>query len=203
MLLNLPINNEIKIWQFSKELPLQPISSKELKWKKYLSSYNFQRYHFSRGYVRYALSKIFKIPALEIPLNAKPGKPPILENNLGYLSLSHSKNAIIIGWAPRPIGIDFENKKRNFAAKKIHDKFYFDSEKKDLLNSKHKFKEDVLKYWIIKEASFKWQVKKENIDLFHWEWKKDQNFALNKKINKEVKTYILNYQSYFIGIAYI
>tara|TARA_Y100001933_G_C18932819_1_gene536078 strand:+ start:594 stop:1205 length:612 start_codon:yes stop_codon:yes gene_type:complete len=202
MLLNLPIKDEIKIWLYSKNLPLKPITAEELKWEKLISAKNFQRYHHSRGYIRYSLSNLLEIPALEIPLNAKPGTAPKLGNNLGYLSLSHSSESILIAWAPKPIGIDFEMKKRIFSARRIHDRILLKSEKKAILARKNNFKENVLKFWIIKEAAFKWQIDKENIDLFHWEWIIDNNYAFNKKNNQKVKTYLLNYHEYFMGIAY-
>ena len=169
MLLNLPIKDEIKIWLYSKKLPLKPISEIELKWKELMPSKNFYSYQHSRGYIRHSLSELFKIPALDIPLYSNPREAPKLDKKFGYISLSHTPKSIIIGWAPRPLGIDYEIKKRNFSAKKIHDRFFFKSEQKLLAFQKNNFRENVLKFWIIKEAAFKWQIKKDYTDLLDWE----------------------------------
>ncbi|MDC3183964.1 4'-phosphopantetheinyl transferase superfamily protein [Prochlorococcus sp. AH-716-B20] len=202
MLLNLPIKNEIKIWLYSKNLPLQPITEKELKWKELISCKNFHNYHHSRGYIRYSLSKLFKMPALDIPLYSNPREAPKLENKFGYLSLSHTLDSIIIGWAPRPLGIDYENKKRIFSAKKIHDRYFFKSEQELLALKKINFRQNVLKFWIIKEAAFKWQIKKDYTDLLNWEWEMSRNNAFNKEKNLVVKAQIIDYDPYFIGVAY-
>ena len=92
MLLNLPIKDEIKIWLYSKNLPLQPITEKELKWKELISCKNFHNYHHSRGYVRYSLSKLFKMPALDVPLYSNPREAPKLENKFLYFSSSSSES---------------------------------------------------------------------------------------------------------------
>lgn len=203
MLLNLPINKEIKIWLYSLDCQLKPISNEESKWKKKISEKNYHRFHYSRGYIRYSLSKLFNVSPLDIPLKANPGEAPILKKGWGYLSLSHCKDAILIGWAPSPLGIDFEPQNRLFPAQKIFNRIMVDNEKDSIYcNSPIKFREEVLKHWIIKESSFKWQTKKENSDLFQWEWLKAKKYALNKKRKLKVKTYLIAYDSFFIGISY-
>ena len=52
-------NNEfLKIWLFSLDLPLMPISDKEESWSNELSVYKKYQFKFSRGYARFALSNL-------------------------------------------------------------------------------------------------------------------------------------------------
>ena len=191
------------MWVYPTYLPFQEISEEEKNWKQYLSPNAFNNFKFSRGYLRLGLSELFKIPPLEVPVLANPGEQPLLTNNNGYLSLSHSKEVLILAWAPLNIGIDIENKNRNFQAEKICSKFFHDFEKEELSKiDQSLFQKEVLKYWIIKEAAFKWQLKKNKVDFFHWEWSKDVNIALHKKKQLKVRTYLINYQDYFLGVAY-
>ena len=52
----------------------------------------------SRAYIRQSLGNLFNLDPLEIPLTANPGEPPKLPNGMGYLSLSHCNDAIVIAW---------------------------------------------------------------------------------------------------------
>ena len=65
------------------------------------------------GYARYLLSLIHNISPLEIPFYSPPGSPPELKNNLGFISISHCKDACLIGWSRYPIGVDIEDKIEN------------------------------------------------------------------------------------------
>ena len=42
---------------------------------------------------------------LEIPLKADPGKPPLLTEELGHISMSHCSDALLIGWSSTKIGV--------------------------------------------------------------------------------------------------
>lgn len=184
-------------------MPNLEISKEESKWKNYLSENTFRSFSFSRGYLRLSLSKLFNIPPLEVPLIAKPGMKPFLTNNYGHISISHCKDALICAWAPLNIGIDIEITDRDFSAKEISNKYFHAKEKESLRDiDKYFFQKEVLKYWIIKEAAYKWQSLKKKADFFHWEWIKDSNIAINKNKDLEVRTYLVQFEKYFIGIAY-
>ncbi len=127
----------------------------ELDWAKKLSPIRSQEYLFARGQARYLLSLIHNISPLEIPFYSPPGSPPELKNNLGFISISHCKDACLIGWSRYPIGVDIERKNRKFRADKII-KYYSENEKIILSKySPNKFHEKVLDYWVVKEAAFK------------------------------------------------
>ena len=95
---------------------LLPISNEEKKWVENLTSDRGWIYHFSRGCIRHAISEMVGIHPLKVPLKAEPGKPPLLANGWGYISLSHCKDALLIGWSPRRIGVDIERSDREFKA---------------------------------------------------------------------------------------
>ena len=202
MRLNLKIPEEIIVWKYSKNVELKSISSFESKWEGEISKKYFHNYKQSRSYIRYSLSKIFKVSPLEVPLKSNPGESPKLPDEWGNLSLSHCKNSFIIAWAPYPIGIDIECKKRLFPAKSIFKKFLSETEKKSIkFNNDIKFRESVLQNWLIKESAFKWQKEQVSQDLLEWEWIKEFEYAFHKKKLK-VKTYLIKNDDHFIGLAY-
>ena len=153
--------------------------------------------------MRKALSEKFKIDPLDVPLYSPPGIKPILKEGWGHLSLSHCKTHTAISWAPSPIGIDIECKKRIFEAKKLYKRFYLDDEKEEINKiNVNDLNQEVLKYWVIKESALKWQEGSYSKDLFNWQWRKLLNFAINREKGLRVKTYIVSFQSLYIGIAY-
>ena len=98
---------------------LKPISFQELKWKHKLNANRSIQYEHSRGYVREALSHILGIPPLNIPIVSPPGLPPKLPTEMGYVSFSHCKDGLLIGWSIKNIGVDIERYDRIFFAEKI------------------------------------------------------------------------------------
>ena len=109
----------LALWLFPMQAPLLPISKSEQEWAKSLPPRRSKQYHHSRGYTRYALAALWKVPALEIPLESAPSKPPKLPNHWGFLSFSHCCDALIVGWAPERIGVDLERADRSFEANKL------------------------------------------------------------------------------------
>ena len=83
------------------------------------------------------------------------------------------------------------------------EKYYHPREKKYLRKATpSSFQKEVLKYWIIKEAAYKWQHKKETTDFFQWEWIKESKIAIHYKKDLKVDTYFQHLDNYFLGIAY-
>ena len=81
--------------------------------------------------------------------------PPKLLNNLGYVSISHTKTKVLLAFSTDNIGIDIEEKNRIFKTERILNKFS-QSDQKILKKNKSKFlKEDVLRQWVIKESAVK------------------------------------------------
>ena len=76
----------------------------------------------------------FVIKPLDIPLNSSLGKPPVLGNNLGYLSFSHCHDALLIGWSQNQLGIDFERSDRAISEDKIVNRLFNEDERKNFQN---------------------------------------------------------------------
>ena len=111
--------NKYAFWLIPKSASMKPISDEEMLWRKTLSNHRSMEYEHSRGYLRETLSKIWDMPPLGIPLNAPPGKPPILPSGMGFVSISHCIDCLLIGWSIEKIGVDLERADRSFNAPKI------------------------------------------------------------------------------------
>lgn len=196
-------DKEIRLWIVPFKKDFLPITNEEFKIAKKLPSQRSSQYSLTRGYLRYVLSIYLNIPALEIPLNVLPGKPPILENGLGEISLSHCKDALLIGWAQIKLGVDIERKDRNFHARGIANKFFSPEEKfflKDMDDEKYRF--NVLKYWVIKESAIKWQRGNISNDLLYWQVKDNFQLATNDLLNLNLKAYFYEFELWSIGLTY-
>ncbi len=195
--------NKICIWLFSKKETLEPITSEEIEISKRMAPIRADEYKKTRGFTRKVLSKILKIKPLEIPLNALPGKPPELLGNKGFISLSHCEDAILVGWSSRKFGIDIERKDRKVNFYSLMNKYYFDKEIKHINNFNYENKKlEFIKYWILKEAAIKWQRGNITSDIKNWEIKNNKKKALNYLLNFSLKTKVINYNSWIIGITY-
>ena len=126
------IPDKLNIWLIPKLLPIKSVTNEEIIASQKLSNSRAKEFLYSRGYVRYFLSKLFLIDPLKIPLEAPNNEKPILRDNLGYVSWSNCKDSLIIGWARNLIGVDIE-KKTFFNARKINNRF-FNNEEKEISN---------------------------------------------------------------------
>jgi len=195
--------NDSRLWVVSLKKEIKPITEKEKKIASKLSPLKAKEYTFVRGYTRFLLSKLFKIPALDIPLNAPLGKPPFLEDNLGYISLSHCKDAILIGWSNNELGVDIERMDRSFCAKGIANKFYSAEENYFLKNlGDDVYRYNVLKFWVLKEAAIKWQRGNIANDLSNWEVKSNFRSSFHNSLKIKLETSFLEFDEWLIGIAY-
>ena len=192
----------IHLWFVPINSPLKPISFKEINWKKNLPYSRSFQFEHSRGYVREALSHVLEIPAIDIPIISPPGLPPKLPSKMGYVSFSHCREGLLIGWGQKKIGVDIESAGRFFEAKKILQKFYGQNEKEILekLNNED-LNSEVLKLWVRKEAAIKWQKGSIFKDLSKWILKPE-----NSKIENKIDGYMLNslfieFENLYISIA--
>ena len=152
--------------------------------------------------MRNFLSDLFRIPPLDIPLNAPPGEPPILKEKLGYIGLSHCKDSILLGWSKEKIGIDIERIDRKFPAKIIYQKYYTENEQKELVSlSRENLRLMTLKLWVLKESSTKWEYGSIVNGLTDWEISHNLKKAFNKVRNINLNTNCFSYQSWFLGLA--
>ena len=124
-------NNSEKyaLWFFKKDLENQSIKQFEQNISSELSFNKSKEYSYSRGYARLALSNLFQVDPLDIPLYSFPGTQPILKKGWAYLSISHCKDAIVIAWSSKRIGVDIERADREFSYKKIWERFFTSKEK--------------------------------------------------------------------------
>ena len=190
------------LWFFKKGLANQCINQFEQDISDNLSPNKSQEYCYSRGYVRLALSNLFQIKPLEVPIFSIPGSQPILKKGWGYLSISHCKDALFIGWSSRRIGVDIERSDRTFSYKKICERFFTSKEKIIFRNLNHSSQRKfVLNHWIMKESAFKWQSKKMSGDLFGWEWDKKTDTCFQESISQSLKFSLLNHHSWTFGVA--
>ena len=67
------------IWFFKKGLDYQTINEHEKEIASKLSFIKSQEYAYSRGYARLALSNLFNVEPLEVPIISLPGAQPILK----------------------------------------------------------------------------------------------------------------------------
>ncbi len=181
---------------------LLPISNEEKKWVNQLTTSRGQIYHFSRGCIRNVMSNMTGLDPLAIPLKADPGKPPLLGEGLGHISISHCADALLIGWSEKKIGVDIERKDRKFQAQKLSKRFFTKDENFEIENlSQSKAKENIIKRWVVKEASIKWQSGKISTNLTQWVWKSNTSFAYHKKLGYKVKIFNNDFQKWTYAIA--
>ena len=190
------------VWFFKKGLAYQTINEFEKEIAEKLSFNKSQEYSYSRGYARLALSNLFQIKPLDVPIYSFPGTQPILKKGWGYLSMSHCKDSLIIAWSIKRIGVDIERSDRNFSYKKICERFFTTKEKMNFKNlqdcNQRRF---VLNHWIMKESSFKWQRNKSPNDLFGWEWDIGRNTCSHEKLKQKLKFSLIHYDEWSIGLS--
>ncbi len=195
--------NLVCLWLFTNDAVFKEITVQEKQWANQLPKRRSEEYQYSRGYARFALASLFGIKPLDIPLNSYPGKVPELKEGWGYLSISHCKNAVLIGWSPQKIGIDIENSNRIFNEEKIYSRYFSIKEKKRIaLFNNESYRNEILSNWVLKEASIKWQRGKLFKDLSEWEISNNKEIAIHKKLKEEIKLSLIDFDLWIIGIAY-
>ena len=169
--------NKIHIWLYSKFDTEIICSLNEKKFAANMSNKRAEEYLLSRTMMRKSLSKIFNIEPIFIPLESPPGKAPKLRKGLGYISLSHHKETILIGWSKNKIGIDIESKSKEID-RRIYKKVFKQEEIKlnSILNN-HNF----LLGWTAKEAAIKWDESSIFGNLKNWFWDNKNKTIINKK----------------------
>ena len=181
---------------------MKPISKEEKRIYKTLTPRKAYQFKYSRGYIRHSLACLFDMDPLSIPIKALPGKNPLLPNDWGFLSMSHSKDALLIGWSKYKLGIDIENANRNFCYRLLANR-YFSLEENDYLkylNDKD-FKNEVLKMWVKKEAAIKWQNGNLLKDISQWECLPKSKKSFHLKTGKEINLYFTNFINWNISVA--
>ena len=196
------LKKNIALWFVPRSSSLKPISKNELEWKKKLPKNRSEEFHHSRGYVREALSLIFDIPKLKIPLIAPPSLPPLLPSGMGIVSFSHCLDGLFIGWSSNNIGVDIERFDRNSNPERIINNYFSYKERKIITSLENETKVSrFLSYWVRKEAALKFF--KGNIfkDLSNLEYLEGSNQILYKSKGIKINSYLIKYEKWFISIA--
>ena len=181
---------------------LLPISNEEKQWVTKLTTRRGWIYHFSRGCVRNVMSNMTGSDPLEIPLKADPGRPPILAEGWGHISMSHCSDALLIGWSTEKIGVDIERRDRKLKANQLSRRFFTEHENCEIEHlTPSQAKAQVLKRWVVKEAAIKWQSGKISTNLSQWIWENNSSFAYHKKLGYKVKIYKQNHEKWTYAIA--
>ncbi len=185
------------------QAPLKPITNTEKKWALKLPPKRSHEYQHSRGYVRQSLSELWEIPALNIPLNAPPGKSPELIKGWGYISISHCCDALLIGWSPQRIGVDLERVDRMFNPEKLVKRYFSKQEVKELndLNSED-LRCAALQNWVSKEAAIKWQRKSLATNISKWNFSKDSNLMVHQSLGYKIGLHRVQLNSWYMAVAY-
>ena len=198
--LNIP--RVIALWLFPKETSLLPISENEQAWGEELPAKRSWQYRQARGCARAALSDLWGIPPNEIPLTASPGEPPTLGKGFGYTSFSHCKDAVLIGWSSKPIGIDLERADRSFPAKALSERYFSDEEKAKIrLLEGEELHSVVLNNWLIKEAAIKWQKSNLASGLSEWKYMPNSNYALHKSLRYKLGVNLIEHGPWRMAIG--
>ena len=192
----------VKLWLISKDLPLKKISYQERIWSQKLTGIRRQEYQHSRGYIRNILSIIYDKPSLDIPIYAPPSKPiKLLKKGMGFISISHCKDSLLIGWSKSPLGVDLEMRERYFKLKKIYNKFVHEKENSLFLNDCKKSKYLAMELWTLKEAAIKFYGHQEQTFLLDWICNFRKNSIKNNKHNIEIPSTTFQFMDWQIAIV--
>ena len=196
-------NKKLILWIVPFYREIKPITDLEKEYATNLGKKKAEEYVFSRGHMRNILSKFLGIKPLDLPLESLPGKPPLLKGTLGNISLSHCKDALLIGWSTKKIGVDIERSDRKFKFRNVSDRFFLDEEKKGLEKlSDEKLRLSVLNLWVLKEAAIKWQKGSIVNDLSSWKIDKFYRSAYHKSLNISLNTFHIFKESWIVGVAH-
>ena len=195
-------SRKASFWIFPNNEDQKPISDQELYIASLLPKKRSIEYKVSRGYIRFVISKLFKIKPLEVPLFSLPNSAPVLGRNFGYVSMSHCYDALFIGWSKDKIGVDIEKINSTPLDIKIIKRFF---NKKDNLRIKNIPKDlmhnEFVKMWVIKESLIKWQNGNLFNGLKNWYINhilKIANYS-NSKSNININNF--KFKSWEIGVA--
>ena len=147
------------------------LSEAERAWSAALPPAVQHRYCTSRHLLRAHLATCLGLPAEAVPLHSPPGEAPRLPEGYGAVSLSHSRDQLLLAWSPWRIGVDLEWQQRRIAAELLARRFFPPQEWQQLQSQSPPEREAlVLESWVRKEAAIKWQRSSLATDLRHWHW---------------------------------
>ena len=173
-------------------------TSSELKIAENLSQSRAKVFLETRYYMRDALSALFNINPLKIPINADPGMPPKLPIGMGYISISHCHDAFIIGWYQKKIGIDIERSDRDFNYEKLAKKYF---QKEDMKNYNLN-QYSILREWSAIEAAIKYDRGKLSRDIKEWKYQMNEKNLYHKSKKIQLSCIQISFLDWTISLAY-
>ena len=173
-------------------------TSSELRIASNLSQARAKIFLETRYYMRDALSALFDINPMKVPITAHPGKPPELPNGMGYISISHCKDAFIIGWHREKIGIDIERSDRDFNYQKLAKKYF----QKENIKNFNMNKYLILKEWSAIEAAIKYDKGKLSRDLKEWKHEINKKNLYHKSKRIKLNLIQIPFLDWTISIAF-
>jgi len=176
----------------------QVSTSSELQIASNLSQPRAKIFLETRYYMRDALSALLNINPIKIPIIADPGKPPELPNGMGYISISHCKDAFIIGWYQENIGIDIERSDRDFNYKTLAKKYFYEENIKNYNLNKY----SILRKWSAIEAAIKYDRGKLSSDLKEWKYQMNKDNLYHKRKKIELRLKQISFLDWTISVAY-
>ena len=173
-------------------------TSSELQIASNLSQARAKIFLETRYYMRDALSSLFNINPIKIPITAYPGKPPELPNGMGFISISHCKDAFVISWHQEKVGIDIERSDRNFNYQKLAAKYF----QKENIKNYNLNKYSILKEWSAIEAAIKCEKGKLSKDIMEWKYQENKKNLYHKSKKIKLNLIQIPYLDWTISIAY-
>ncbi|MCP9891561.1 4'-phosphopantetheinyl transferase superfamily protein [Cyanobium sp. Aljojuca 7D2] len=150
---------------------LSSLSALEWGWGEALPEGQRQRYWHSRAVLRQQLATVLGLGPTHVPLHSPPGRPPHLDEGLGWISLSHSGEGLLIGYSRQPIGVDLEPAGRPLDAAGLMRRFYPVAEQARLQGlAREDLRQAVLTSWVLKEAAIKWRQRSLAAELSQWSY---------------------------------
>lgn len=169
------------LWLCSLQTPPSLVNSaQELAWSEGLPAALQPRYLISRSLLRQRLAQRLQLAAEAVPLHSPPGEAPGLAPGLGHVSLSHSRQQLLLAWSPRPIGVDLEWHHRPVQPASLARRFFPEREWRQLEVMEPALQAAaVLESWVRKEAAIKWQQSSLARELRHWFWDHERQVLLH------------------------
>ena len=166
---------------------------------KKLSPLRAKVYLESRAFMRGCIAELLDKSPFEITLKAYPGEIPKIPKKDGNISISHTKNDLIVIWHEEKIGIDIEKTDRKFNYQCLAKKYFYKNF--DIQDEKNWKKKDILNNWSAIEAAIKWDGGKLSNDLKQWQYIKNEKKILHEKKKLKLKLHQLFYKEWTISIA--
>lgn len=195
------LSTKIHLWFYPKFYYQEKITIEEANWASQLPIKRKREYIFSRGYLRKSLSKLFHLDPLEIPIKAKPGEAPKLKKGFGNVSLSHCKDAILIGWYKDNLGVDIERQDRKIKESLVR-KYIYNDVKISKINKSFLDSNNCILGWCAKESAIKWERGSLLINIKNWVIDDDFNSIKNKLSKTRLNLKYISYRNWMITCAY-